>query len=132
MAKEQQYRIYRDYSIDAEVNSDGVLEVLEGRAALENAIRQWVSSFRGEYIRNPRKGGYITYWLLKPMNEETRRSIVESIREGFYEDFYPAMEIRTLDVTPNYEGMFWEIHLEGYSPSVKIAVNIHEKLRALR
>lgn len=130
MIKER-YKIYRDFPMNAETNGDGVLKVLEGHEAVENAIRQWISSFRGEYIRNPSRGGYVTYWLLKPMNEDTRRAIKESIREGFYEDFSPEIEIRKLEVTPDYDRMIWEIHLEGYAPSVKVPINVYEKLRNL-
>ena len=130
MANER-YKIYRDFSMNAETNEEGVLLKLEGQEAVENAIRQWISSFRGEYIRNPMKGGYITYWLMKPMNETTQRAIKESILEGFYEDFSPEIEVRNLEDKPDYDRMLWEIHLEGYAPSIKVPINVYEKLRIL-
>lgn len=117
--------------MDAELNKDGVLKVLEGAEAIENAIKQWITSFRGEYIRNPSKGGYITYWLMKPMNNDTQRAIRESIIEGIMEDFSPEIRIKTLEVTPDYDRMLWEIHLEGYAPTIKVPINVHEKLRVL-
>ena len=50
--------IYKDYSIDADLTSTGALKVLEGRDAITNALKLWISSFRGEVMRDPSKGGY--------------------------------------------------------------------------
>ncbi len=126
-----EYKIYKDFSIDAKTDEEGKLIVLEGKKALENAILQWVSSFKGEYIRNPNKGGYVTKWLLKPMTEETQQSIKEAILEGFYEDFNPEVVLTKLEVNPIYEKRIWEIIMEGYSPTLKQPINIEEKLRNL-
>jgi len=125
-------KVYKDYSMDAEVDTEGVLVVLSGKEAVENALRQWITSFRGEYIRNPQKGGYVTYWLLKPLNDDTQRAIKEAILEGIYEDFTPQIVVKNLTVVPNYTNLSWEISLEAYSPTVKESINIYEELRHLR
>lgn len=125
-------KVYKDYSMDAEVDTEGVLVVLSGKEAVENALRQWITSFRGEYIRNPQKGGYVTYWLLKPLNDDTQRAIREAILEGIYEDFTPQIVVKNLTVVPNYTNLSWEISLEAYSPTVKESINIYEELRHLR
>jgi len=125
-------KVYKDYSMDADVDSEGILKVLSGKEAVENALRQWITSFRGEYIRNPQKGGYVTYWLLKPLNDDTQRAIKEAILEGIYEDFTPQIVVKNLTVVPNYTNLSWEISLEAYSPTVKESINIYEELRHLR
>jgi hypothetical protein len=125
-------KVYKDYSMDADVDSEGILKVLSGKEAVENALRQWITSFRGEYMRNPQKGGYVTYWLLKPLNDDTGRAIKEAILEGIYEDFTPQVVVSSLSVVPNYTNMSWEITLEAYSPVVKEPINIYEELRHLR
>lgn len=125
-------KVYKDYSMDADVDSEGILKVLSGKEAVENALRQWITSFRGEYMRNPQKGGYVTYWLLKPLNDDTGRAIKEAILEGIYEDFTPQVVVSSLSVVPNYTNMSWEITLEAYSHVVKEPINIYEELRHLR
>lgn len=129
--KARERRVYRDFSIDAEIDVRGKLVILEGKDAVENALRQWLVSFRGEQIRRPNKGGYVTQWLLKPVNERTRVAIERAIRDGLYEDFTPEIVVDVLEVTPNYEHQFWEIHLEGYSPEARVPINLHEQIRII-
>lgn len=122
---------YIDFDSNAEIEPNGSLRVLSGVEALENSIRLWVASFRGEVIRKPERGGYIVQWLMKPMNEETRRRIKEAIQDGLFEDFQPKIQITRLDVIPNYELGYWQIELQGYSPALKEAFSLSEKLRRL-
>lgn len=122
---------YKDYSIDAELADSGTLRLLEGVEAVENSLRLWISSFKGEIIRQPNKGGYITRWLMKPITEDTRMAIKRAILDGLIDEFEPVLIPTKVEVTPNYEKEFWEIHIEAYSPTFREQINIIENIRKL-
>jgi hypothetical protein len=46
---------YADFSSIAEIDQDGGIRLLTGHEAVENALRLWIASFRGELLRNPGK-----------------------------------------------------------------------------
>jgi hypothetical protein len=123
--------IYKDYSIDADLTSTGALKVLEGRDAVTNALKLWISSFRGEVMRDPSKGGYITRWLMKPISETTAVAIKRAILDGLNDEFYPILIPSIVDIIPNYEREYWEIHIEAYSPEFRENINMIENIRKL-
>lgn len=123
--------IYKDYSIDADLTSTGALKVLEGRDAITNALKLWISSFRGEVMRDPSKGGYITRWLMKPISESTAIAIKRAILDGLNDEFYPVLIPSVVEVIPNYEREYWEIHIEAYSPEFRESINMIENIRKL-
>ena len=123
--------IYKDYSIDADLTSTGALKVLEGRDAITNALKLWISSFRGEVMRDPSKGGYVTRWLMKPISETTAIAIKRAILDGLNDEFYPALIPSVVEVIPNYEREYWEIHVEAYSPEFRENINMVENIRKL-
>lgn len=123
--------IYKDYSIDADLTSTGALKVLEGRDAVTNALKLWISSFRGEVMRDPSKGGYITRWLMKPISETTAVAIKRAILDGLNDEFYPILIPSIVDIIPNYEREYWEIHIEAYSPEFRENINMVENIRKL-
>lgn len=124
--------LYKDYSIDAELETTGALKILVGKEAITNALRQWISSFRGEIIRDPNRGGYITRWLMKPLSEDTALAIKRAILDGFVDEFYPVLIPSLIEVIPNYEREYWEIHIEAYSPEFRENINVIENIRRLR
>jgi hypothetical protein len=123
--------IYKDYSIDADLTSTGALKVLEGRDAIANALKLWISSFRGEVMRDPSKGGYVTRWLMKPISETTAVAIKRAILDGLNDEFYPVLIPSVVEVIPNYEREYWEIHIEAYSPEFRETINMIENIRKL-
>jgi phage baseplate assembly protein W len=124
-------KFYVDYSSIGEIESNGHLRLLTGQEAVENALRLWIASFRGEIIRRPELGGYIIQWLMKPLSDDVAIRIREAIEDGLYEDFQPRVMIRRLDIVPNYERDYWKIELEGYCPAIKDNINLSEKLRRI-
>lgn len=124
-------KYYADYSSTGEIEANGNLRLLVGSEAVENALRMWMTCFRGEMIRRPDIGGYVVQWLMKPLSEDVGIRIKEAIEDGLYEDFQPRVQITSLVVTPNYEKEYWKIELEGYCPAVKEEFSLSEKLRRL-
>ena len=124
--------IYKDYSIDAELTGTGVLKILEGNEAIVNALKLWISSFKGEIIRDPSRGGYVTRWLMKPMTEDTALAIKRAVLDGFTDEFSPTLIPSVVDVTPNYDKEYYEIYIEAYSPAFRESINVIENIRKLR
>lgn len=122
---------YKDYSVDADVDTSGQLTVLTDSAAIQNALRIWLESFGGERVRDPGRGGMVTKWLFKPMSEDVREEIEISIRMGVENEFAPFIQIANISVTPNYEKGYWSIKVDAYCPSIRKGVTAIENLRAL-
>jgi len=100
-----------------------------GANALNNAILIWLASYRGEAIRNPNSGGYITQWLMKPMSEANVPSIKMSIKDGIEQDFFPVLTINEISVTPNYSQSYWSIYLDVYSSDLKIRTTVSANIK---
>ena len=121
--------IIYDHHYEGGIDKNGIIKQVWDSEALNNSIKMWLASFSGEIIRNPSKGGYVMSWLLKPMSQVNKENLEMAIRDGFYQDFTPYLEILNLNVEPNYEYRYWHIQLEAYSPNLKLRVNVSEKIK---
>jgi hypothetical protein len=119
-----------DYDYLGLTNSQGEIRTLWQEEALSQSIKLWIASFKGDAIRNPRRGGYVTRWLMKPMNTVDVDEIDMVIRNGIYEDFNPYLQILNLEIKPNYSQRYWEISLTVYSPDLKVSTEVTEKIKA--
>lgn len=119
-----------DYDYLGRVDNNGELRTLWGEEALKQSIKLWIASFKGDVIRQPTKGGYVSRWLMKPMATADVDEIEMVIRNGIYSDFSPYLQIRDLRITPNYEQRYWEIYLAVYSPDLKVNTTVSERIKA--
>jgi hypothetical protein len=69
---------------------------------------------------------------MKPISEETSLAIKRAILDGFVDEFYPVLIPNLIEVIPNYEREYWEIHIEAYSPEFRESINMIENIRRLR
>lgn len=123
------YPIVYDVSLDGKVKKNGEISQVWNKEALVNALKMWIASYKGEYIRNPEAGGYVTKHLMKPMRQDGIDAIKSSIRNGISDDFRPFLRIRQLEVVPNYEKRYWRIYMEVYSPDLKVDATVDEKIK---
>ena len=121
-------RHIKDYSYNALEDSQGLM-VLKDREAIENALRMWLVSFKGERTRNPDAGGYVTQWLFKPMNEDTAFDIKTAIRVGIEREFVPNVEIYSVTVDPDYVNESWYIEVYGFITVLQEELHVIENLR---
>lgn len=119
---------YKDYIYSAEEGSSGII-VLEGSEAVKNSLRLWLTSFKGETIRKPSAGGYVTKWLYKLLNESTASDIKTAIRVGLDRDFSPNLTVNSVKVTPDYKEQCWVIEIKGYIEILQEEFQIIERLR---
>lgn len=119
-----------DISYFGQKDADGGLRHLWDEDALSQSIKLWVASYEGECVRAPGKGGYIMPYLMKPMKQSDVDVIKMSIKDGFYQDFTPYLELNLLKVEPNYEQRYWRIYMEVYSPDLKLKTIVDERIKA--
>lgn len=118
-----------DLALEGIPKSNGSINELWGRDALTNAIKMWLASNRGERPRALNSGGYLVYWLNKPMATVSPNEIAQSIRDGLAQDFKPELTISYLDIQPDYKAKTWNIKMQAYCNSLKISVAIDEYIK---
>jgi len=118
-----------DHSYSGGIDSSGNIEQLWGEDALNNSLKMWLASFTGEILRQPQRGGYLMYWLLKPMSEKNIKNIKMTLQDGFNQDFSPYLEVYNLNVEPLYDERCWHIQMEVYSHTYKVRTIIDEKIK---
>ena len=123
--------ILYDHDLKGGINDNGEINQIWEKDALNNAIKLWIASFKGEMIRRPNRGGYITRWLLKPMQSTDIDQIKMALRDGLEQDFVPYLEILDLSIIPDYENRQWKFYMEVYAPDLKIKTIISERIKSL-
>lgn len=118
-----------DFDILGAIDENGQIKQYTNTDALKNSIVCWLTSFRNDIIRSPNRGGYLTSHLYKPMNETQRKSIHDSIIDGFNQDYFPYVKLLTLEVIPNYEKKTWEININVYSDLIKNNVSVNQTVK---
>ncbi len=119
-----------DYDYQGQTDNKGRIKEFLNKEALSQSLKLWIASMEGDIVRQDKRGGYITRWLMKPMTSVSIDAFEMSIRDGIYQDFTPHLVIQTLEIKPNFEGRYWNIYLEVYSPDYKTNAIVDEKLRA--
>lgn len=110
---------YFDIDLQGQLDENGALRVLGNAEAVQNALIMWIVSIRGEILRRPGKGGYVTQWLHKPMSQDRAESIRDAISNGMAEDFPLTVRIRSIRVTPQYEKSSYRIQLIAWIPALR-------------
>jgi hypothetical protein len=114
--------LYKDSPLIKIKNKNGELMELTNSEALAQAIQIWVASSKGEKIRS-NSGGYLTFFIGKPVSEENARRIDKNIREGLEYEFTPSITITDLQVIPDKEKLRYVITLKGYNTDFNVGVN---------
>lgn len=110
----------------------GSLKYLSSTNALRNSIMMWLSSFKGDYIGQPSRGGILTSLLNKPMRTEMIPVIAQAIKDGISFDYQgPELQILNIDVQADLEKREWIIYLEVYAPSLKMQTVVNERVRGV-
>ncbi len=119
-----------DYDYKGSIDNNGGITQFWGEDALKQSIKLWLASFQGDVVRNPKRSGYITYWLMKPMSIENIDRIKMAIKDGIYQDFEPNLIIDLLQIEADFENRQWHIYMEVYSPTLKTKATIDERIKA--
>jgi len=121
-----------DFIADGKITEKGNIQVVRDLAALNNAIKLWFGSLRGERLYHPKKGGIILPYLLKPMSEAIALDMQAGIREGLLSDFVPSIVVRKCEIVPDYENNWYEILVIGFCPTLNSDVYYNDTINSLR
>jgi phage baseplate assembly protein W len=121
-----------DFAASGKPDPQGNIPVLTDLDALNNAIKLWLGSFRGERLYNPRKGGPIIGYLLKPMSEDVADDMKTAIREGLKHDFVPSVKVSKCEVVCDYENAQYVINVIGFCPAFNSGVRYSDAINSLR
>ena len=120
-----------DTSLYGGTDSTGAINEVFGKEAITNAFLLWLTSARGDLLRNPSRGGILLPYITKPMSDFQRLNIVTVLQTGIKNDFEPYLVIESLQVLPDYARRKWVIELNAYSPAYKVTTNIKTELKNL-
>ena len=111
------------------VDANGQILQVWGPDALSNAIILWLTTMEGDIIRDPRRGGYFTRWLFKPMNTKNIDAMMMSIRDGIDQDFIPQLTLLALNITPNFAKRYWEVFMQVFAKSLQIGTTLNVNIK---
>lgn len=118
-----------DFHYLGSTDSKGQIKKVEFDDALTQSIKFWIASEQGDVVNFPDRGGYVYELLLRPMKETDIDEVEGAIRLGIERDFFPFLEIISLNVEANFEQRFWRIDAVFYSPDLNYQLNFTEKIR---
>ena len=116
MADVQEQKIYQDLDVFGNENSDGTAKLYLDNEAIKMAFTLWLTSKRGDFLRQPTLGGVFDTLLFKQMSEEKAQMIHFSIKNAINNSFSPTIKLLDLQITPNYEQRYWEIYIKYENP----------------
>jgi len=120
-----------DFSLFGGLDKNGNIKKLEGKEAITNALKSWLLSKRGDYIRRPNEGGFLYNWLCKPMSDYNTKRILSSLQIGITYTFAPRIIIETLEVIPNYGRKIYTINLTGIVVNYGVKINFSQDFKTL-
>lgn len=100
-----------DVDIYGREDSKGQPLVYYDEEAIKNALYLWLTSKKGDFIKNPSLGGIFDKSLFKNLNKKNLSLLKTRITVAL-EEFTPAITILGLSVEPDYENRLWEINIQ--------------------
>jgi phage baseplate assembly protein W len=120
---------FHDLDIYGRDNSNGSPIVYYGADAIKNALTQWINSKRGDYLMNPNAGGALDIFLFKSLSEDRLFTLKAQLLSLLTNQFAPAIEINSIEITPDYTiravviDIYYYIPKEGLSDNIEVFVN---------
>jgi len=121
--------VFEDISYWGEENSNGSVVTYMGADAIKNALFQWFSAKRGEYLRNPGAGGILDNLNFKTFSTETEMKTKFELLTGLTNEFSPAITIQDISFRMDAKYRILEIvvsyviPLEGIKDNISIFTN---------
>jgi len=116
--------VFEDIDYWGQENIDGSVVTYMGAPAIKNALLQWFSAKRGEYLRNPGAGGILDNLTFKTFDGETEMKAKFEILNGLTNEFSPAISIQDIVFNIDGKNRILEISIYYIIPSSGISDNI--------
>ena len=115
-------QILQDIDIFGATNADGSLvEHLESDA-INSALICWLTSKKGDYIKNPTEGGILDSFNFKLLTDENISSLHFRLKNSIINFFSPSIKLIAIDLKPYYEERYLEITIK-YSENITKSTN---------
>ena len=123
--------LLHDHDLDGGTDTKGNVKQVYDDDAIQNALKLWLSSLKGDYIGKPNEGGVLYQFICKPMNEVNLIQFETLLSNSILEHFYPDMEITNIQVEPHYDKRYWKIIIKGVSNTYNVGFTFSEKFKNL-
>ena len=108
--------MYTDIDIFGRELPNGAAIEYTDEEAVKNALTLWLTSKRGDFLRNPSAGGVVDFFVFKSMNNVNKGRLVFSLKNAINNNFFPKIQLTNVDIIPNYADKYWEITVEYIDP----------------
>lgn len=103
--------VYQDIDMwGAENTQGGPLEYI-GSDAIKNALQNWITSKRGDFLRNPGAGGALDFMAFKAMSPERLSTMKFQLLNSITNNFYPSIKVTNINFIPDYTNRILEIEI---------------------
>lgn len=113
---------YADADIYGRELSDGNAVQHIDAEAIKNALTLFLTSKKGDFLRNPELGGPLDRVKFKSLDGSVSSLVIFTLKNAITNYFSPAIKLRDIQFTPNYEKRIWEI-LIYYSSNLSNSVD---------
>lgn len=120
-----------DFDIEGGVNSKGQLTKLYGQEALNNAIKIWLESQKGDFYGFPERGGHLIKILSKEMSDQVQQELIAVIRNTLTIEFDIPLVINEIKVIPDYGKRTWSLKLDITAPTLNLRTSLSSDLDVL-
>jgi hypothetical protein len=113
---------YQDIDIYGKEAREGMALEYSNQEAIRNALFLFLTSKRGDFIRNPFAGGLLDFQTFKTMSDSNIQKASFTIRNAINNYFSPAVEIQNINLIPDYTNRILEYNII-YKDSVTLEIN---------
>jgi hypothetical protein len=90
--------------------------------AVKNALIFFLTSGKGDYIRNPSAGGLVDWSTFKQMSDLNIQKMSFLLKNAISNNFVPAIELQSINLTPDYENRILQIDIT-YIDKTSLTIN---------
>jgi hypothetical protein len=102
---------YHDIDIFGREKREGIALDCLNADAIKNALILFLTTKKGDYIRNPGAGGIVDFAFFKTPTEANIQKIGFILKNAINNYFVPAIELQEINVIPDYDNKILEISI---------------------
>jgi hypothetical protein len=113
---------FQDIDITGKEKRQGIALEYFDADAIKNALYLFVTSKRGDFLRNPYAGGLIDFQTFKTMSEVNIQKASFAMRNAINNNFAPSVEIQSINMVPDYTNHILEYQII-YRDTITLNIN---------
>ena len=96
-------KFYHDIDIFGRESKPGIALEYSNSEAISNALTLFLTSKKGEYLKNPFDGGVLDYSLFKNFNSGTLQKLAFILKTAINNYFSSLINLQEINLTPDYD-----------------------------